>query len=192
MARGPSRRRRGRRVLLVGLAVATLLVGVFAGVQALNRGRAMREAFPPVEGSLTVKGLGGVATVTRDPRGIPHVDAASEADAYRVLGLVHAQERLAQMEWLRRSAQGRLAEVLGPPALDADWEARVVGIAHHAKGALDHLPQRTRALLSAYVGGINAQVERLHADEAALPLALRRLEIQPDRGARRNLPRRDC
>jgi penicillin amidase len=180
MVQGPSRRRRGRRVLLAGLALASLLVGVFAAVQALNRGRAMREAFPPVEGSLTVKGLGSVATVTRDPRGIPHVDAASEADAYRVLGLVHAHDRLAQMEWLRRSAEGRLAEVLGPPALDADWEARVVGIAHHAKRAFDLLPQRTRALLSAYAGGINAQVERLQADEAALPLALRRLEIQPD------------
>jgi penicillin amidase len=153
---------------------------MFASVRALNRGRAIREAFPPVEGSFPLQGLGRAATVTRDPRGIPHVEAASEADAYRVLGLVHAQERLAQMEWLRRSAQGRLAEVLGPRALEADREARVVGIAHHAKRSIDHLPQRTRALLSAYVAGINAQVERLLAEEAALPLALRRLEIEPE------------
>jgi penicillin amidase len=179
MALGPSRRRR-RRALVFGLAVATALVGVFAGVQALNRGRAMREAFPPVEGSLVVKGLGQTATVTRDPRGIPHVDAGSESDAYRALGLVHAQERLAQMEWLRRSARGRLSEVLGPRALGADREARVIGIAHHAQSAVEHLPKRTRALLAAYTAGINAHVERLHSGEAALPLALRRLEIQPE------------
>jgi penicillin G amidase len=69
--------------------------------------------------------------VLRDAHGIPHIRAASEADAFAALGWVHAQDRLWQMEFQRRLAAGRLAELLGEagarhrPALPHAWASRV-------------------------------------------------------------------
>jgi penicillin amidase len=84
------------------------------------------------------------------------VRAASERDAYFGLGFAHAQDRPAQLVWLRRAAQGRLAEVEGDSALEADVEARVVGFARHAEAEAARLSPAARELLEAYAAGVNA------------------------------------
>ncbi|MEN8184766.1 MAG: penicillin acylase family protein, partial [Myxococcota bacterium] len=179
MPTGGASRRRGRRVLQAAVALLAVLATVLMLVRALNRGREMRDAFPAVEGTLPLAGLSKPVAVTRDPRGIPHLEAAGESDAYRALGFVHAQERLAQMEWLRRSARGRLAEVLGSRALAADRESRVLGIAQHAERSVGQLPARTRSLLRAYTEGVEARQERIRSGLDASPVALRGLPLEP-------------
>ena len=73
--------------------------------------------------------------VFRDTWGIPHVFAAAEIDGFFGLGSAAAEDRLLQMELIRRKAAGRLAEVFGPDWIDADREARIAGHAAYAPRA---------------------------------------------------------
>ncbi|MFO6383947.1 penicillin acylase family protein, partial [Pseudomonas aeruginosa] len=70
--------------------------------------------------------------VRYDERGVPHLYAQNQTDLYRALGYVHAQDRLFQMEMLRRLARGELAEVLGPKLVDTDRLFRTLRIRDHA------------------------------------------------------------
>src|SRR3954470_498553 len=85
---------------------------------------------------------------------VPFIEASSDRDLAVALGLVHAHLRLAQMELLRRTAQGRLAEALGPAALPIDRAAHGIGIAHAAPAIVDRLPADTRDWLQGFVAGI--------------------------------------
>ena len=108
-------------------------------------------------GELTLGGLQAPVTVRYDERGVPHIQAAHESDMYRALGFVHAQDRLFQMEMLRRLARGELAEVLGAKLIDTDRLFRTLGIRAHADAyaqKLDLQRPASQALL-AYLDGIN-------------------------------------
>lgn len=87
---------------------------------------------PTRQGTMQVQGLQGSVTVRYDERGVPHIRAENEADLYRALGYVHAQDRLFQMEIMRRLARGELAEVLGPKLLDTDKLMRSLRIRERA------------------------------------------------------------
>src|SRR4029078_3821165 len=78
----------------------------------------LRLSLPKVEGEIQLAGLGAQVEVQRDRYGIPHIFAKSLEDAVFGLGFVHAQDRLWQMERNRRLAAGRMAEILGPAALE--------------------------------------------------------------------------
>ena len=136
--------------------------------QARNLGRATartlsHEAFPIVEGRLRVAGLSAPVDIVRDRHGVPHVFAASEADALFGQGFVHAQDRLFQMESMRRVAAGRLAEVIGARSLGSDRFMRRVGLAQAAERDLAATSAEGRALLEAYARGVNAGVRTLPA-----------------------------
>lgn len=114
---------------------------------------------PQRAGELQLTGLGAPVTVRYDEAGVPHIAAQNEADLYRALGYVHAQDRLYQMEMLRRLARGELAAILGPKLLETDRLFRTLGIRQYADGyaarefAVIDTPAK-RALL-AYLDGIN-------------------------------------
>jgi len=112
---------------------------------------------PVREGRVELERLTGAVTVRYDERGVPHLHADNQADLYRALGYVHAQDRLFQMEMVRRLANGELAEVLGPKLLDNDRLFRTLGIREHARStaaALDmHSP--SGQVLAAYLDGVN-------------------------------------
>ncbi len=96
-------------------------------------------------------------TVSYDERGVPHIQAQNEADMYRALGYVHAQDRLFQMEMVRRLANGELAEVLGPKLVDADRLFRTLGLRNFAQtyvSKMDMNRPSSQALL-AYLDGVN-------------------------------------
>ena len=139
-----------------------------------------RDPGPSAQGEIALQGLGAPARIVRDPFGIPHVDAESFPDAYRALGFAHAQDRLWQMEVLRRSARGRLAEVLGSRALDADRLARTLGFGVAADEEVTHLSRDARAALEAYAGGVNAWLAEVAAARAPRPFELRWLELEPE------------
>lgn len=115
-----------------------------------------RASLPKIDGTVKLSGLNSSVDIVRDIEGIPHIYAKSSADAYFALGFVHAQDRLWQMEMNRRIASGRLAEILGPSAVDTDRFLRTLGIARNAEGVWANLSPDARAMLDAYSKGVNA------------------------------------
>ncbi|HEX6156710.1 MAG TPA: penicillin acylase family protein, partial [Burkholderiales bacterium] len=93
---------------------------LFAGLAGLAGYGFLRQSLPTTSGEIHLAGLRANVEVLRDRHGIPHIYASSLEDAHFALGFVHAQDRLWQMEINRRIGSGRLAEILGPAALDAD------------------------------------------------------------------------
>jgi penicillin amidase len=134
------------------LVVAVVLLGTFLWYRKASQ--------PTHEGSLAVSGIGRSVTIARDALAIPYIDAGSEADALYALGYVHAQDRLWQMTFNRRVAQGRIAELAGPAALDTDRFLRTLGIYRAAQSIAARLDAQTRAQLEAYAAGVNAHLAK--------------------------------
>src|SRR5262245_38534027 len=97
--------------------------------------------------------------VERDRWGIPHVQANSDEDLFFGFGFATAEDRLFQLDYLRRRARGRLAEILGPEAVESDVLYRTIGLARIAEDELCTLLPDVRTLLDAYTAGVNALME---------------------------------
>ena len=130
------------------------LLRALAGEAAPWRARAKRR------GRETVAGINAPVEIIRDRWGVPHCFAESAPDALFALGYVHAQDRLWQMQWSRRAALGRIAELVGPLGLPADRLTRTLGIGRIARDAWDATPSRQRDELAPYIAGINAGAAR--------------------------------
>jgi penicillin amidase len=111
---------------------------------------------PQIDGRLTISGLTSKVDIVRDAEAIPHIYAGSTDDAYFALGFVHAQDRLWQLEMNRRIPAGRMAEILGPSALDTDRFLRTLGVRRNAERIFANLSADARAALESYAKGINA------------------------------------
>src|SRR5271166_3837655 len=110
----PPSRRRGRRwlrILLWSVTSILLLVVVAAAALVLWLRSAEQAALPVIDGDLHLAGLSAPVTVRRDAHGVPHIDAATEDDLFMAQGYVTAQDRLWQMDAMRRNANGELAEI---------------------------------------------------------------------------------
>ena len=129
------------------LALAALLA--LPGASLAHRPKTKAE-------TVKVAGLERPAKVLRDTFGVPHVFAKSEHDAYFMVGYLHAQDRLFQMDSSRRQASGTLAELLGPSALESDVPLRTLGLRRAAVRSLAAISPQSRALLEAYADGVNA------------------------------------
>lgn len=103
-----------------------------------------------------VASLGAKTRVVRDRYGVPHIHAKEERDAYAALGFCMAEDRLVQMDLVRRAATGRLAEVLGSEFVRHDALVRTAGIARRAAASSTLLQGVAREVLAAFVGGVNA------------------------------------
>lgn len=115
------------------------------------------------------------ATIRWDTWGVPHVEAASLRDLYVALGYAVAQERLWQLDWLRRTARGTLAAVLGPAALESDRAMRTLGLGAAAEAAVAALTDEEATTLDGLSDGINAWLSA--APE--LPVEFDILEYRP-------------
>jgi penicillin amidase len=171
----PSARPRHRlRNVLLGLGLSAVLLAS-SGVAGVYW-RWSRAALPKLDGHAQLPGLAAPATIRRDALGVPHIQAASMLDAVRAQGYATAQDRLWQMDLLRRRAKGELAEAFGEGALRADREARTLGLGYVARESVGALDPDARGLLEAYAAGVNAFVAS-HRD--ALPLEFRLLRYEP-------------
>jgi len=103
--------------------------------------------------------VGAAVEIQRDASGLPHIFAKSESDLFVGYGYVMAQDRLFQMDYLRRQALGRLAEVLGPESFEYDLTARTVGLHRIAAAETARLPAETAARYEAFADGVNAFIE---------------------------------
>ena len=113
---------------------------------------------PQRDGEAPLPGLQAAVSVRYDERGVPHIQASNEADLYRALGYVHAQDRLFQMELMRRLARGELAEVLGSKLLPTDTLFRSLRIGEQAARMVQRQDRQSPAWqsLQAYLDGVNA------------------------------------
>lgn len=124
--------------------------------------------------------LGKPISIYRDGNAIPHIFAESRRDAYFALGYAQAQDRLWQMEFLRRLGSGRLAEILGERLIGTDKYIRTLGLPHVAAAVLDNASPAVKEALSAYVAGVNGW---LGARTGALPPEFLLLQFEPERWA---------
>ncbi len=138
-----------RLLRIVNVAVALLLVLVAIATYWY----AVRP-LPQTSGELNAP-ISGPATVKRDARGVPHIEASSWQDAIFLQGFVTAQDRLWQMDVLRRFGAGELAEVFGPAALNADKESRRMRMRAIAEAQVGSLRPSDRAVFVAYARGVN-------------------------------------
>ena len=134
-------------------------------------------SLPLVDGTVKLNGPDSTISITRVSHGIPFINAASEGDAFFALGYVHAQDRLFQMEFMRRLGAGRLAEVLGTRALGSDRFMRTLGLYRHAQANVAALDQTTQNLLTRYADGVNAW---LNTRSHPLPPEFQLLQISPE------------
>ncbi|MEI8170446.1 MAG: penicillin acylase family protein [Rhodoferax sp.] len=142
-----------KRALIIFAIVLTVLAMAAGGVA----GWYVYTKQPQRSGALPLKNLSARVNVRFDERGVPHINADNDIDMYRALGYVHAQDRLFQMEMVRRLAQGELAEIFGPKLLDSDRLFRTLGIRDHAETVVANMDLQSppaQALL-AYLDGIN-------------------------------------
>ena len=156
----------------IGLGVL-LLVLAAAGSGTLF----LRSSLPVTDGILSLPGLEAPVEITRDARGIPTVRAASKHDADFALGFLHAQERLFQMDLMRRYGAGRLSEIFGRATLNLDRTVRVLGFYRAAEAQYSGLSPQVRAALDAYAAGVNAFLETRHG---ALPPEYYLLGLKPE------------
>ncbi len=141
---------RGMTYWTLGLVPGLATVALGAGLVWL------RGSLPQLEGQLALPGLAAPAEVLRDADGIVTIRAGGELDAAQALGYAHAQDRLWQMDFMRRAGAGRLSEVAGPATLGVDRLMRGLGLYRLAEANLEHIGPETRALLEAYAAGVNA------------------------------------
>jgi len=142
-----------------------LLVGTILSVLLLIGGALLwiRASLPPVDGSETLAGLHAVVALERDARDRVSILASDPEDLVFGLGYAHAQDRYFQMDLLRRAGSGTLAELIGSGGVAIDRGARLHDLAGTARASLARLDPNERALLDAYVRGVNAGLASLTA-----------------------------
>ena len=164
-----------RRLLwIVGGLVAIVLLVAASGLIWLHR--AMVKSLPQIDGSIHVPGLSAPVSVLRDSHGVPHIEAANLDDLLLAQGYVTAQDRLWQMDMLRRNAAGELAEILGPSLIDHDKTQRVFQFRNVSLRIYHSLPENERRRYEQYAKGVNLFIDQHHG---SMPSEFRFLHYRP-------------
>jgi len=177
-AASPGRRRAGRRLRIAGVVFALLIVlaavAIFLGRRHIRQ--EMHGNLPQLDGRLTVYGLAAPVSVQRDARGVPHIQAASLDDLVFAQGYITAQDRLWQMDLLRRYTAGQMAAILGRGMLNHDRLQRTLQLRAAADRAAAALPADQKHWLEVYARGVNASIAAQHDH---LPVEFRLIGYQP-------------
>ncbi|WP_277209974.1 penicillin acylase family protein [Isoptericola croceus] len=128
----------------------------------------VRKPLPETSGTQTVPGLTGEVTVHRDAQGVPQVYASTSEDLFAAQGYLHAQERFFEMDYRRHVTAGRLSELVGPAAIDADKVIRTFGWRNVAEDEWNLITPESRGYLQAYAQGVNAYLADRSPDQIAL------------------------
>ncbi len=157
------------------IALVVLLVSVAA--IATTFGLLVLRPLPSVDADERLIGLDERVEVLRDTYGVPHVFATDTHDLFFAQGYVTAQDRLWQMDIYRRAAEGRLAEVLGEPALESDRFMRTLGLGRAAQLDLAVISDEAHGYLAAYMEGVNKFIQQ-HGE--SLPVEFTILGYRPE------------
>ena len=168
----------------VGVFLVGFLVVVVSTAQQASEplDASARDVLSPIHGKLVVNGLKEPVSVLRDRWGVAHIYANNQRDLFFAQGFVVAQDRLFQMEMWKRAGQGRLAEVLGPSAVQRDINARLLRYRGHMKTEYESYSLDTEAILRAFTDGINAEIRTLRAKGGpGLPIEFQLAGFEPER-----------
>lgn len=168
----PSQSRRIWKIF-AAIVAGCLLTIVFLVVWGLN---IARSALPEVDGTISVSGISGPVSVIRDDRGIPTIETATLDNLFFAQGYVTAQDRLFQMDLLRRAAAGELSEIVGDVALKHDRQQRILGLRPQTEKGLQTATAEDREYFGAYARGVNAFIE---SHRNRLPIEFRILHYSP-------------
>ncbi|MGB9198905.1 MAG: penicillin acylase family protein [Terriglobales bacterium] len=163
------RARSGAARILLAIVVLVLIAIVCLTGWAWWTARAN---LPQLDGAIAVPGISSQVRVVRDEQGVPTIEAATLEDLFFAQGYVTAQDRLWQMDIMRRAAAGELSEVVGEATLKIDRQQRILGLRSVAKAAAKKVEGRDRAYLEAYARGVNAFIDS-HPD--LMPMEFRLL-----------------
>ena len=157
----------------------TLLLGLLALVLAagsLALYRAAVGSFPVLDGEVRIAGLSAPVAIARDRNGVPTIRGSNRLDVARATGFVHGQDRFFQMDLLRRSTAGELAELFGKTVVDVDRQRRRHRLRAVATAVIDRASATEQALLEAYAQGVNAGLKAL----SAAPFEYLILRVDPE------------
>jgi penicillin amidase len=164
-------------ISLLGLVIVIVIAALIV-VTGIKRG-----ALPKYSGEIVIPGLGSDVTVFRDDRGIPHIYAANEYDLYFSTGYIMAQERLWQMDLIRRATTGRLSEIFGESMVQTDLFLRSLDMTAKSKMILNGADSAIIECMKAYTDGVNANISsegknsRLNSEFSATSLTHGNLKI---------------
>ena len=167
--------RKRKRILKATLYLLLILLLVLVGTIIFSIIK-LRGSLPIRDGELQIKGLDLPVTVTSDRFGIPTIIASTRRDAALALGYVTAQDRLFQMDLLRRRASGRLSEIVGDIAIETDKRQRVIGFNRVTQAIVANLSDEQREILVAHAAGVNVFIKQM--DTAPFEFLL--LDYQPE------------
>jgi penicillin amidase len=152
-----------RRAWLIWTRRTLLLLAVLLALAVLGVWLFLRASLAQLDGKRAAPPLSAAVTVERDANGVPTISGASRLDLAYATGFVHGQERFFQMDLLRRSAAGELAELFGPKALPLDRAHRLHRFRARAAGVLAAMTQEQRLFVERYAAGVNDGVNALAA-----------------------------
>ncbi len=161
-----------RLTRFINVSIAVLAVLIFIAVYWY----AIRP-LPKISGTLQAP-VRGAATIERDARGVPHIQASSWRDAIFLEGYATAQDRLWQMDGFRRFSAGDLSEVFGPGSLAADVRSRRMRVRAIAEADAKALGPEDRAVLEEYARGVNTFIDT-HKGDYSLEFSLPGHQYQP-------------
>ena len=142
-----------RSKVIIGITGVVLVLGIAVFLFLRYQ---VRKSFPQTTGTISVAGLQHPVQVSRDSYGVPRIEAANEHDLMLALGYVHAQDRLWQMDMIRRVGEGRLSELFGMETVPFDKMFRIIGIRNIAERLEQNISPASRNLLQWYADGVNA------------------------------------
>jgi penicillin G amidase len=160
----------------VTLGIIILLVAAAAGGYGYIHHIAHR-AVPDYNSRVELRGLKAPVTVYRDDFAIPHIYARHEADLYRAVGWCMAQDRLFQMDLIRRATTGRLSEVIGEKTVGVDHLMRALDMSAKSRRILSATPPARRALMAAFADGVNQYID---THRSRLPVEFTILSYTPE------------
>lgn len=158
------------------LAVVVVLI-IVAAAGLIFLGNIKKAAIPSYSGNLVLKGLSEQVRVYRDGRGMPHVYAMNEKDLYVAVGYLMAQDRLWQMDLIRRATTGTLSEIFGSDYVQTDLFLRSLEMTAKSKTVLGNADQAIIECMQAYADGVNAYIQDAGKK---LPPEFRILSYKPD------------
>lgn len=163
-----------RTILRLTLGLFAILLLLFAAVVWWLVYRPL----PQLDGTISLTDLQHPVTVERDNWGVPHIRAQSLEDLVETQGYVVAQDRLWQMDLLRRASRGQLSEILGSRTLQIDEDFRRLNFARTADREYQLLDPDSRKLLDAYARGVNHFIEQ-HSQTLPMEFTLLHYKPQP-------------
>ncbi|MDA0987026.1 MAG: penicillin acylase family protein [Bacteroidetes bacterium] len=165
-------RRTSKTVLNILITIVILLVGTFFVIRYL-----VVKSLPNYNEETEISGLKNNVEVYFDDFAVPHIYAENDDDLIFLQGFLHAQDRLWQMDLIRRAGEGRLSEILGKATIDFDRQIRVLEIKQIAKKIENTLSDEDKKLLQSYANGVNTFIK---SHKGKLPLEFDMLNYSPE------------